>query len=76
MTKSKFTFRDYIQNYVTENICVFKETFKNYLDRIPDQIISSKRLIQNLEINNHFDFLLFRNTYLDYYRMKLEVIRY
>jgi hypothetical protein len=71
MSKDVFSFADYVNNYTTINTKMFKEIFGDRLKKVGENVISSKRLIEDLCINGNFEYTLFRSTYLDYFRIRL-----
>jgi hypothetical protein len=72
MPRDKLTFYCYVTNYNTNNINKFLELFENRIGKIPDKIISSKYIIQILNINsNTVYFRAFQNVFMDYFKLIL-----
>lgn len=72
MTKSLFTFFYYIKHYDTDNISNFLIHFNKDLDKLPDNICSSKYLLKTLKIDTNKGFRIFQNVYMEYFKEKLE----
>jgi hypothetical protein len=73
MTKSisPQTFYDYITDNTSSNIDLFKVIYSDKIYTLPDKVVSSKNLIKHLQINNNYEFKIFQNVFLDYFRNKL-----
>ena len=71
MSKDKFTFYDYITNYSTSNIESFKTTFKDEIEKLPQKVVSSKFLINHLNLNTTTHFVIFNRVFMDYFRIRL-----
>jgi hypothetical protein len=72
MSRDKLTFYCYIRNYNTNNITKFIELFGNEIEKIPDKMVSSRYIIQNLNINsNTIYFTTFQNVFMDYFKLIL-----
>jgi len=71
MSKDILTFHQYIISNSSNTIHLFKNTFNSKIDSLPDKIVSSKFLIQYLDIQSQFEFQIFQNTFLDYFKYKL-----
>jgi hypothetical protein len=66
-----YTFYNYINSNVSNNITNFKNVFSDKINKLPDKIISSKSLIKHLDIKTNVEFKIFKNTFLDYFKSKL-----
>jgi len=66
MTKSQLTFYDYIYS-ISNSECTerFKSTFSE--TDIPNKMVSSKYLIQNLTIRNNVELIILKNAYMEYH---------
>jgi hypothetical protein len=73
MSRQVILFFDYIHNYATDNTTNFKRVFKNRLSNIENKSGSSKCLINSLYITQRYEFKLFKMTYMDYFRMRMNV---
>lgn len=72
MSRDKLTFYSYITNYNTTNITKFLDLFENKIEIIPDKMVSSKYLIQLLNINtNTVYFDTFQNVFMEYFKLIL-----
>lgn len=71
MSIETYTFYNYINSNVSNNITSFKNVFSNKINKLPDKIISSKSLIKHLDIKTNVEFKIFKNTFLDYFKSKL-----
>lgn len=72
MSRDKLTFYRYITNYNTKNIDKFLDLFKNKIENIPDKMVSSKYLIQLLNINTNTIYLdTFQNVFMEYFKLIL-----
>ena len=72
MSRDKLTFYGYITNYNTTNISNFLELFENKIENIPDKMVSSKYLIQLLNINtNTIYFDIFQKVFMEYFKLIL-----
>ena len=69
MSKDYFTFSDYINNYTTRNTTLFKNTFKERLNIING--MCSKNIIRQLKISSYREYNVFKTTYFDYFRYKM-----
>lgn len=72
MTRSEFTFYYYIMQNDTYNIRIFMEYFGSKIENISDDIMSSKKLINVLDIQTVDAFKIFREVYLDYFKEKIK----
>jgi len=72
MTKESLTFVDYIQNYDTDNTVKFKAIFDNKITNIPNKSLSSKQLMNLLQLESAVQFVIFRQTYMEYFKLKLK----
>lgn len=70
MSRDSMSFKEYIQNYSTDNIKIFKEIFNNRLHKMSDTL-SSKQLIRELDIVLNGEFIIFRTTYMDFFKLRL-----
>lgn len=75
MSKDICTFCNYIMNNSSDNITQFKITFRDRLDNIPNKMVSSKYLMNVLKPLSIPDSKIFKETYLDYFRTKLNEAR-
>lgn len=75
MSKDTLSFLEYINNYNTNNVNMFKTIFCDRIGRIKNSSKSSKRIMNDIGINGHFEFVLFKNTYMDFftYRMRTRI---
>jgi len=72
MSRDQLTFYRYITNYNSSNIDKFRELFENTIEKIPDRMVSSKYIIQILNINtNTIQFTAFQNVFMDYFKLIL-----
>lgn len=72
MSRDKLTFYRYITNYRTTNISKFLDLFEDSIENIPDKMVSSKYLIQHLNINiNTVYFSTFQNVFMEYFKLIL-----
>jgi hypothetical protein len=72
MSRDKLTFYRYITNYNSANIDKFIELFENTIEKIPDRMVSSKYIIELLNINtNTIQFRAFQNVFMDYFKLIL-----
>ena len=70
-----YTFYNYINSNVSNNITNFKNLFCDKINKLPDKIVSSKYLIKHLDIQTNVEFIIFQNTFLDYFKSKLSSAR-
>lgn len=70
-----YTFYNYINSNVSNNITNFKNLFSDKINKLPDKIVSSKYLIKHLDIQTNVEFIIFQNTFLDYFKSKLSSAR-
>jgi hypothetical protein len=52
---------------------MFKEIFNDRLKNLNKNLVSSKRLMEDLEITGNYEYILFRSTYLDYFRLRMNM---
>ena len=72
MSRDKLTFYRYITNYSTTNTSKFLDLFEDSIENIPDKMVSSKYLIQLLNINtNTVYFNTFQNVFMEYFKLIL-----
>lgn len=71
MSKDILSFYKYITSHSNDNINIFKNIFYSKIESLPDKIVSSKYLIEYLEIQSKLEFDIFKNTFLDYFKYKL-----
>ncbi len=71
MSKDTLSFYNYINNNSNEAIDLFKNIFNSQIDSLPDAIVSSKFLIEYLDIQSKFELEIFKNAFLDYFKYKL-----
>jgi len=74
MTKESLSFKEYIQNYSSDNITTFNNIFDNRLHKMSNTS-SSKKLMQDLCVSTNIEFIVFRKTYLDFYKKRLNEIQ-
>jgi hypothetical protein len=72
MVKESLSFKEYLENYSSDNVRLFCDTFSNRLHQISNTS-SSKRLMYDLNVANNSEFMIFRRTYLDFYKLRLTV---
>lgn len=70
MTKESLCFREYIENYDNDNVYIFKDVFGNRLQNMSNTS-SSKKLMGELDITNNGEFIIFRTTFLDFFKLRL-----
>jgi hypothetical protein len=70
MTKESLCFREYIENYENDNVYIFKDVFGNRLQNMSNTS-SSKKLMGELDITNNGEFIIFRTTFLDFFKLRL-----
>jgi hypothetical protein len=72
MSKTKLTFYDYIHSISTSyDVNTLKMVFGERVFKIPNRILSSKYLMENLGVNSDFEFRIFKNAYMEYFRVFL-----
>lgn len=67
----EFSFKYYISNYRNIEIYNFNCYFKNRINEIPNRTVSSKKIMEILNINNEIEKVLFRNAFMKYFKEKL-----
>lgn len=70
MSRELFTFYSYVNTVDNRNTEMFRRIFGTRLKNMSDSG-SSKKFIHELGISNHFDRVLFKNTYMDYFRNRM-----
>jgi len=70
----EFSFKYYIENYNNITAYQFKTFFNESLEKLPNNIVSSKKLITILNINTKLKKEIFQNAFLDYFKEKLKYI--
>lgn len=70
MSRELYTFYYYVNTVDSRNTEMFRRIFGNRLKNMSDSG-SSKRFMKQLEVSNHYDFVLFKNTYMDYFRTRM-----
>lgn len=71
MSKEILSFYKYIINHSNDTINLFKNIFNQKIDSLPDTIVSSKYLIEYLDIQSKLELEIFKNAFLDYFKYKL-----
>lgn len=71
MSKDTLSFYNYIINNSNDTINLFKTIFNSQIDSLPDAIVSSKFLIEYLDIQSKLELEVFKNAFLDYFKYKL-----
>ena len=71
MSKEILSFYKYIINHSNDTINLFKNIFNQKIDSLPDTIVSSKFLIEYLDIQSKLELEIFKNAFLDYFKYKL-----
>lgn len=71
MSKEILSFYKYIINHSNDTINLFKNIFNQKIDSLPDTIVSSKYLIEYLNIQSKLELEIFKNAFLDYFKYKL-----
>lgn len=67
-----FTFYNYIMSSNNNNdVEKFKEIFKTRLEKMPDKIVSSRVLMILLDIETRYEYDIFRNVYMEYFKKKV-----
>lgn len=64
-------FKLYVLENDTENTILFRKKFINSLNIIPNTNVSSKKLVQMLEIKSEIDKKIFKKTYNEFFKYKL-----
>lgn len=67
----EFSFKYYIENYQNMEIYNFNEYFNERVDILPDKLMSSKRLMTLLNIENELERKLFKDVFLKYFKEKM-----
>lgn len=76
MSRSSNTFYNYIMSNSSSNISRFRNTFGSRIPSLPDKIVSSKFLINHLDIlPDSDDFMVFKNAFLEYFTNTFSNIR-
>jgi hypothetical protein len=65
------SFVSYISIYNTDNIKNFKNIFKSEINHLPDICLSSKAIRNLLQVDNNEKDLIFKQTFLEYFKWKL-----
>lgn len=72
MTINEMSLYNYINTHSSENINCFKKVFKNELSYLPNKIVSSRIIMQLLNINNTDDYykqIVFNKLYMEYFKL-------
>jgi hypothetical protein len=70
MSRELYTFYYYVNTTDNRNTEIFRRVFGNRLKNISD-FGSSKKFIKELYVSSHYEFILFKNTYIDYFRNRM-----
>jgi hypothetical protein len=70
MSRELYTFYYYVSTTDNRNTEMFRRSFGNRLKNMSDSG-SSKKFMKQLNISNHYDLVLFKNTYMDYFRYRM-----
>lgn len=65
------TFYNYLTNNKTERTELFKKVFGDKIYNLPENIVSSKIILKTLNVKNDYEFKVFQNVFLDYFKDKL-----
>jgi hypothetical protein len=71
MSKDTLSFYNYINNHSNDAINLFKNIFNSQIESLPDTVVSSKFLIEYLDIQSRLELDIFKNAFLDYFKYKL-----
>lgn len=71
MSRELYTFYYYVNTVNNTNAEMFRITFGNRLKNMSDTG-SSKKFMKELNISSHYDRVLFRRTYMDYFRSRMD----
>ena len=67
------TFYNYIFRISSSDITDrFKHHFGDRLEQLPDKVVSSKYIINNLSISDQKDLCLFKDAFMEYFRYKCQ----
>jgi|694.fasta_scaffold00208_3 hypothetical protein len=70
MARELYTFYYYVNTTDNRNTEMFRRSFGNRLKNMSDSG-SSRKFMKELDISNHYDLVLFKNTYMDYFRSRM-----
>lgn len=70
MSKDYFSFYYYLTHFDTNHTQKFITTFDT--DKVPDGIISSRVLYNSLGIKSKYEFSVYQNAFLEYFKLKLD----
>lgn len=70
MARELYTFYYYVNSVDNRNTEIFRIVFANRLKNMSDYG-SSKKFMKQLNISNNYDLVLFKNTYMDYFRARM-----
>lgn len=65
------SFISYISVYNTDNIEHFKTLFSSEMNQLPNRCVSSKRIRNLLNIDSNEKDFIFKQTFLEYFKWKL-----
>jgi hypothetical protein len=70
MTINEMTLYNYINTNSSENIIQFKKVFKNEIEKLPNKIVSSKIMMQylNLDTDDYYKHMIFNKLYMEYFK--------
>lgn len=67
----EFSFKYYLTNYENTETYNFKDCFKEKINILPEKIVSSKKILKLLEINENFEKKIFQNAFSKYFKEKI-----
>uniref|UniRef100_A0A6C0DZH5 Uncharacterized protein n=1 Tax=viral metagenome TaxID=1070528 RepID=A0A6C0DZH5_9ZZZZ len=73
MTQTSNTFYNYLmRNRCDEKVLKFLDEFRNEIDNITEDLISSKQIMKAININTPNRFKIFQNVFMDYFAYKVK----
>lgn len=67
----EFSFKYYLKNYENAETYNFKDCFKEKINMLPEKIVSSKKILELLDINDNFEKKIFQNVFSKYFKEKI-----
>lgn len=71
MSIQKFSFPYYIRSSKTEETLRFISLFKDEIDNIPENTVSSRVLMRSLNLDTTYKHNVFKKAYMEYFKVKI-----
>jgi hypothetical protein len=74
MSVEPFTFYYFLMKNSSPNVNAFKAHYHDKVELLPDKIVSSKKLMEILQIETSVDFVTFHRAFMEYFKAKCSVV--